>query len=293
MKPAPFDYVRPASVAEALAALGESDEAKVLAGGQSLVPLMNFRLAAPELLVDINRIAGLDYIRQTDGGIAIGATARQASVQAATLVHEQCPLLAEALGHIGHPQLRTRGTVVGSLAHHDPAAELPAVAVALGATVTVAGQSGSRRVAAADFFHGTFTTDVAEDEIATEVWFPNAPEATGSAFAELARRPGDFAMVGVAATIQLRDEVIASATVVLSGMADRPVRCTQTEDRLTGAPATESTFTAAAAAADREPQLRPPDDVHATSGYRRRVLGPLIVEALSTAADRAGRSSRR
>lgn len=171
MKPAEFDYVRPAAVSEAVEALASRpDDAKVLAGGQSLVPMMNFRLAAPGLLVDINRIPGLDTVEERDGGVAIGAIARQHDVETSPLVRRACPLLAEGLRHVGHPQLRTRGTVVGSLVHADPAAETPAVALALGARMTLVGPGGVRTVEAADFFTTYFTANVAPDEITT--WSP-------------------------------------------------------------------------------------------------------------------------
>ena len=288
MKPPDFEYVRPSSVPEAVEALASApDDAKVLAGGQSLVPMMNFRLAAPTLLVDINRIPELDFVEERDGGVVIGAATRQADVEASALVLRVCPLLAEGLGHVGHPQLRTRGTVVGSLVHADPAAETPAVALALGARITVAGPRGSRTIAAADFFQTYFTTDVAEDEVATEVWLPIAPEGSGSAFVEIARRPGDFAMVGVAATVYVADGNIASAAVAVSGMADRPMRLRGVEAALVGARADVATFAEVAPTAADDDGLNPSDDVHATGAYRRKVLPVLVEEALTTAARRA------
>ncbi len=288
MKPADFDYVRASTVSEAVEALASRpDEAKVLAGGQSLVPIMNFRLAAPGLLVDINRIPDLAFVEARDGGVAVGATARQAEVEASALVRQACPLVAEGLRQVGHPQLRTRGTVVGSLVHHDPAAETPAVAVALGARVTLSGPQGARTVDAEDFFQTFFTTDVAPDEVATEVWFPAAPERSGSAFVEIARRTGDFAMVGVAATVQLDDGVIGSVRVVASAVADRPVRLTDVEAALAGAPPETATFGEAAGLAAGDQQLRPLDDVHATGAYRLKVLPVLVEQAVTTAARRA------
>ena len=294
MKPADFEYVRPSSVLEAVEALAASpDDAKILAGGQSLVPMMNFRLATPALLVDINRIPELDVVEARDGGIVIGAATRQADVEASALVLQHCPLLAEGLGHVGHPQLRTRGTVVGSLVHADPAAETPAVALALGARVTVSGPGGARTIAAADFFETYFTTDVAPDEVATEVWFPSAPEGSGSAFVEIARRPGDFAMVGVAATLQVADGNIVTAAVAVSGMADRPVRLGGVEAALEGARSDVATFAAVAPTAADEEGLRPSDDVHATGAYRRTVLPVLVEQALTTAARRAAGTGER
>lgn len=292
MKPVEFDYVRAGSLREAVDALASRPgEAKVIAGGQSLVPLMNFRLVTPSLLVDINRIPGLDLIEQVDSELRIGATTRQADVQADPLVRAGWPLLSEALAHVGHPQLRNRGTVVGSLVHHDPAAELPAVAVALDALVTLTGPAGERTVAADDFFRTYFTTDVAEDEVATSVRFPAPPPGAGSAFVEIARRPGDFAMVGVAALVQVRDQSIVGARIAVSGVGERPVRCRHAEAWLTGRRPDEDTCAEAGRVAATEPGIAPRDDVHATAAYRRRVLPVLVRRALLTAAHRAAAST--
>jgi CO/xanthine dehydrogenase FAD-binding subunit len=223
MKPAEFDYVRAGSLGEAVDALASRPgEAKVLAGGQSLVLMMNFRLATPSLLVDINRVPDLDRVERPDGGLRIGATARQADVEGDPAVQLGWPLVSEALHHVGHPQLRTRGTVVGSLVHHDPSAEMPAVALALEAQMTLAGPAGERTVLAGEFFQTYFTTEIADDEVATSVWFPAPPEGAGSAFIEIARRPGDFTMVGVAALVQTRDRDVTAAR--LEAAADPPRR---------------------------------------------------------------------
>lgn len=288
MKPAEFDYVRASTVDEAIAALAaQPEDAKILAGGQSLVPMMNFRLVTPATLVDINRVPGLDSVVARDGGVAIGATVRQADIEASQLALQACPLVIEALHYVGHPQLRSRGTVVGSLVHHDPAAELPAVAVALDAKIVLTGPTGPRTVAAREFFETYFTTCTEPDELATEVWFPAAPGHTGHAFVEIARRPGDFAMVGVAAWVEVVDSTIARAGVALSGVADKPVRCAELEAAIGGAPASASTFAEAGRLAERDDQVAPTDDVHASGAYRRRVLPVLVEQALATASARA------
>src|SRR5438067_4217632 len=188
MKPAAFDYVAPKSIDEALAALAAGGaDAKVLAGGQSLIPLLNFRLAKPSLLVDLNRVAELDYITPRDGGVAIGAMTRQAAVESHANFAQTQPLLKEAIGWVGHPAIRSRGTLGGSLAHADPAAELPAVAVCVDAQLTVAGPHGRRGIAAEDFFRGYLTTALAPDEILVETWLPRVMPSTGQAWLEFAR----------------------------------------------------------------------------------------------------------
>ncbi len=290
MKPAEFDYLRAATLDEAIEALAaQPDDAKVIAGGQSLVPMMNFRLATPGMLVDINRVPGLDSIVTRDGGVAIGATARQADVEASPLAARACPMVVEALHHVGHPQLRSRGTVVGSLVHHDPAAEMPAVAVALEARIAVAGPRGRRVIPARDFFHTYFTTGVEPDEVATEVWFPEAGPGTGTAFVEMARRPGDFAMVGVGALVEVADGRIDRAAIAVSGVSDHPVRCAAAEAALAGRATTPEVFAEAGRLAERDDQVAPTDDVHATAAYRRRVLPVLVQQALTAATERARR----
>lgn len=289
MKPAEFDYVRPTTISGAVDVLAsEPDDARVLAGGQSLVPLMNFRLAAPGLLVDINRIDELNHIEQRDGGVAIGAIARQADAEASPIVRSACPLVADALHYVGHPQLRNRGTVVGSLAHHDPAAELPAVAVALNARMTLVGPAGQRLVDADEFFTSHFTTAAEADELLTEAWFPAQGSGVGSAFVEIARRPGDFAIVGVAAVLEVSDDTVTAARVAVSGMGARPIRCVAVEATVTGRPAVDESFARAATVVPDEARLSPSDDVHATASYRRSVMPVLIESALAKAAARAG-----
>jgi CO/xanthine dehydrogenase FAD-binding subunit len=296
MKPADFDYVRPASLSEAAEVLAACPEgAKILAGGQSLVPLMNLRMVTPRLIVDINGIRELDYVAGRDGGVAIGAIARQAFVEASSLVTAGCPLIVEALSFVGHPQVRNRGTVVGSLAHHDPAAELPAVAVALGAqfTLRTAG-ARSRTMDADDFFQGRFATAADPAEIVTEVWFPAQRPGTGWSFVEVARRHGSVAIVGVAASVEVSAGLVARAALALGGVADRPVRCSVAESYLLGRPPDGATIAAAGALAAEEEMLSPANDLQATAQYRRAVVPVLVEQALQEAARKsaAGRGRR-
>ena len=285
MKPAEFDCVAPTTIDEALEALGsQPDKARVLAGGQSLVALMNLRLASPSLLVDINGVSELGGIAERDGGIVIGAAARQADVERSDLVGSRCPLLVDALRWVSHPQLRNRGTVVGSLVHHDPAAELPAVAVALDATFTVrSAGGGSRSVAARDFFLTHYTTDVGPGELVTEAWFPVLGAGSSSSFVEIARRPGDFALAGVAVALGIEDRAVRWARVAMCAMGEQPVRCTAVEEALVGAVSDGSGF-AVAAAALNDAALASLDDIHASARYRRCVAPVLVERALAQAA---------
>lgn len=287
MKPAPFTYFAPRSLDEALSLLRQyGSDAKPLAGGQSLVPLMNFRLAKPRYVIDLNRIPELVYIRQEDGRLAIGAMTRQFEAERSDEVGRHAPLLREALKLVGHPTIRHRGTVGGSLAHADPAAELPAAAVALGAELVTRGPGGSRTVPAAEFFVGPFTTVLAPDELLTEVRIPAMSPGAGYAFLELSRRHGDFAIAGVAALVGLGpDGRIERAALVLCGVGPTPVRARQAEAALLGASPTEDRFREAGELAARETD--PTSDIHASADYRRRVAAVLVRRALSTATERA------
>jgi len=223
VKPAPFEYHRPRGLAEALALLQEiGDDGKILAGGQSLMPMMNFRLAAPAHLIDINFISGLDYIRSENGALKIGCLARQAQVLSDSLIRQRSPLVAAALAHVGYEQTRNRGTICGSLAHADPAAELPAALLALDGSVTVASAGDKREIAAREFFQSYLTTALGGDEMVLEASVPEQPANSGSSFIEFARRFGDFAIVGVAATLMLEQDRIADARIALTGVADKP-----------------------------------------------------------------------
>lgn len=287
MKPADFEYFGPTTVDEAIRILAENKEdVKVLAGGQSLVPVLNMRLARPKVLVDINGLHELAYIREERGGVAIGALVRHTEAERSDLVARQIPLLLEALPQVAHPQIRNRGTVVGSLVHADPASELTAVAVALGAEFKVSSSAGTKTVPAGDFFITYFTTVVEPGELVTEVWFPRQNPAAGSAFVEIARRHGDFAIAGVAAEVlKAADGSCARARLALTGVADRPLRAKAAERLLAGSPLSDELFARAAEAAVAD--LDPTGDVHATAEYRKEIAGVLVRRALALAAGRA------
>jgi carbon-monoxide dehydrogenase medium subunit len=289
MKTAPFEYHAPRTVDEVLALLAEhADEAKVLAGGQSLVPLLAMRLARPSQLIDINNVVGLSGIRPLDGpGVALGALTREREVERSALVAEQVPVLAEALPLIGHVSIRNRGTVGGSIAHADASAELPAVAVVTGADMVVRSAAGERVVPASEFFDGHFTTTMGDDELLTEVRFPGGPAGAGWAFYEIARRHGDFALVGVAAMVSRDGDRVREARIALMGVADRAVRAAEAEATLAGQPVTEETF--ATAAQQATTSLKPAADVHGSAEFRRHLAGVATRRALTTAASRASR----
>ena len=286
MKPAAFAYHPMKTLAETTALLAElGDEGRILAGGQSLVPLMNFRLAQPSHIVDINGVTELAYIRRSGDRIAIGALARQAQVERSDDVRRDVPLLAEALTWVAHPPIRHRGTVVGSIAHADPAAELPAVALALAAQITIASAGGPRTVPAEEFFVGPFSTVVRAGELVTEVTFPVAPPGSGHAFVEFARRHGDFAIAGAAVTLTLDGGTVGDARIVLCGVGPIPLRARGAEDALRGAVPDESVVAAAADAA--VDGLEPSADIHGGSAYRVRVARAQVLKAISTAVERA------
>ena len=290
MKPAPFEYFRPASVDEALALLAEyGGDAKPLAGGQSLIPAMNFRLATPAVLVDLNGAGELSYIKEDGGDVRIGGMTRQRTVERSAVVARRIPLIAETMPHIAHPAIRNRGTVGGSLAHADPAAELPAVMLALNARLMVSSQSGARAVAAADFFVGLFTTAVQAGELLTEIRIPAPPPRSGFAFQEISRRHGDFALVGVAAAVQLDERGnCAGARIALLSVGDRPMLAAEAGKALAGRPPSADSIAAAAdAAATRD--IDPSSDIHASARYRRHLANVLTRRVLTRAFERAGK----
>jgi carbon-monoxide dehydrogenase medium subunit len=288
MKPPAFAYHRPGTVPEALAVLAETGhDGKVLAGGQSLVPLLNMRLAAPAHLVDVNWLAELDEVAVDDRAVRVGAIARHARVEADPAAAEAVPLLRQAIGDIAHATIRNRGTVVGSLVHADPAAELPAVLVLLGGSMElVSAGAGTRRVDAADFFLGPLESAVRPGELATAAVFPRPPAGTGSAWVELARRAGDYALCGVGALVALdQGQRIASARAALISVGPTPVPVDLT-DALGGQPHDAADWAAAgrlAAAVD------PEDDIHASAAYRRHLAGVLTARAARAAAAHAAR----
>ncbi|TDD76543.1 FAD binding domain-containing protein [Actinomadura rubrisoli] len=278
MKPPPFGYHAPRTLAEALDALAAAPAGKVLAGGQSLIPLLNMRLAAPPELVDINRVAELDTLHVGDGGVRVGALARHTRVERSAEAASVQPLLRRALRHVAHPVIRNRGTVVGSLAHADPAAELPAVLAVLGGTVEAASAGGGHRTIPAEaFFRGPLECALEPAEIAVAAFFPAAPPRTGTAFAETARRHGDYALSGVAAVVALDEDLrVSAARAGFLGIAATPLVLD-----LTG-PAGPGGDWAAAAAHVRE-AIDPEADIHATAAYRRHLTGVLTERALRAA----------
>lgn len=294
MKPAPFDYFAPTSLREALALLAEHGyDAKPLAGGQSLVPTMNFRLAQPAVLVDLNHIPDLSYIRLgPDGSLHIGAMTRHSTVEQDPLVAQHQPLLHETMPHIAHRQIRNRGTIGGSLAHADPAAELPAVAVALDARFRLVSQKGERWVAAKDFFVGLFATDLRAGELLTEVVFPPMPPRAGYAFDEVARRPGDYAMAGLATVVVLDDAGrCQQARLVYLSVGEGPTPAPKAAAVLQGQrPTPELIAQAAETAATLD--LDPVADIHASAAYRRHLCQVLARRTLTKAFERAASGGR-
>jgi carbon-monoxide dehydrogenase medium subunit len=290
MKLPPFDYEAPQTVSEAVGLLAEhGDEASVLAGGQSLIPLLALRLARPEVLIDINGIAELSGVSATDGWMAIGAMTREYVAEESYGVAEAIPLLAAALPFIGHEAIRSRGTIGGSLAHADPAAELPAVARALDAEFVVRGPSGIRVIPAEEWFEGYLTTSRRPDELLVEVRFPTASPGTGVSFQEVARRHGDFAIVGLAASLTLSDATISEARLALAGFSDVPFRAAAAEDLLAGERPSAALFDEAARLATDGAD--PPADLHGSSDYRKTVAAVLVRRGLRAATDNALRGS--
>lgn len=287
MKPAAFDYLSPTSVEEALTLLADLGEgARPLAGGQSLVPLMNFRLVRPQHLVDLNGLGELAGIREDNGHLVIGAMTRQRAVETSALVSERCPLLAEAMPQIGHVQIRNRGTVGGSLAHADPAAELPAVVAALDGELVVRSARGRRVIKAEQFFVGYLTTAAQPGELLVEVRLPAVPPRTGTAFLEISRRHGDFALVGVAATVTVDEAgVCTGATIALTGVGPTPVVAREAARALVGVKPTPEAIEAVGRRVSDG--VRPDSDLHASSEYRKHVSGVLTRRALAQAAERA------
>ena len=282
MKPAPFDYVRAATVDEAVAVLaGSNGEAKVLAGGQSLVPMLNFRVVDVPLFVDINSIEGLDRIEETDGGgLRIGALTRHSTLETSSLVKDRFPVMHEAMKHVAHLAIRNRGTIGGSLSHADPAAELPTMAVLLNATIITANASGGREISAAEFFIAPLTTSLTPDEIVVAVDLPGLPQGSGYGFEEFAQRRGDFGIAGVAAIVKMDGQIVTKARIALMGLHDIPMRAHGAEAALV-----ENGIDAAAAAARQEAD--PMTDLHGSAEYRRHLAEALTRRALITAIERS------
>jgi len=280
MKLPPFDYASPTTLAEAIALLAAgAGTAKAIAGGQSFVPVMAFRLAAPTLLVDLRRVPGLDRIDIDAKGVCLGAKVRWRDIQDDVRLRTAHPLLVAVIPHIAHYQIRNRGTVGGSLAHADPAAEMPGIAVTCDAELVLAGSSGKREVQAADFFVGALSTVLAEDELIVEIRLPPWPAKRRWAFEEFSMRRGDFALAGIAAFYDLDDAGRATnAHIGVIGASNRPHRLRQAEAALDGRIVDTAAIRAAAGAASAA--VEPPEDLHASAAYRRSLVGTLLERAL-------------
>ncbi len=288
MKPAPFDYLRPGSLADATAALAGEPNAKVLAGGQSLVPLLSMRLAAPSMLVDINGLPGLSGIVVTDQGVRIGALARHADVLASADVRRVQPLVSMALARVAHATIRNRGTTVGSIVHADAAAEMPVVLSLLGGSVDVESSAGTRAIDAAELFVGPLETSLHHDEIAVSAFFPALEVGAGVAFDEVARRHGDYALCGVAAKVRLEDDAVVEARVGYLSVNEVP-----TVVDLTAALEQGMDDSTLAEAGERAlSSLDPAADIHATAAYRAQLVRVLTARVLRSAYDDALRRSR-
>ncbi len=284
MKPAKFEYFAPTSLDEALEVLHEhGDDAKVLAGGQSLMPLMNMRLARPKVIVDVNRIPGLDYISPTpDGGLAIGALTRQRSVEKSAVIKERFPVLAAAMPSIGHSQIRNRGTVGGSISHADPAAELPALCLALDGELVLSSASNQRVLKPEEFFISYLTTAMAPEELLTEIRLPAQSQERRWGFQEVCRRQGDFAMVGAVSLLQLDDSgVCQSACITMFGVGGTPVRIRRAEEALLGSRVNGSVLQDVSKIVSEE--LDPDSDIHASAAYRKEVGGVIARRTLEAA----------
>lgn len=291
MKPAPFNLLRPNSVEDALALLqSHGDDAKILAGGQSLVPLMNFRLAQPRNLIDLNRIRGLDQIRLHDDMLSLGAMARQRDVERSPAVAGGLPILREAMEQIAHPAIRNRGTIGGSLVHADPSAELPLIAIALDATLCLQSARASRSVAAGEFYQGYLATDIRADELLVRIDLRLPPPNSGWCCTEIARRQGDFAIVAVAALLDYAsDRCVNFARVAVGGVGPAPLRLAAVEEMLSGKRPDGELFRRAGETAAQA--VEPPADIHASSGYRRQLTQVLVRRALEVAAGRIKRAA--
>jgi carbon-monoxide dehydrogenase medium subunit len=288
MKPAPFEYFAPDSIDEALELLTRhGDDAKILAGGQSLMPLMNLRLARPKVIVDINRLPELDFISaRSDGVLTIGCLVRQRAIERSVVVKEQNPLLAATVPMIGHFQIRNRGTIGGSIAHADPAAELPAVTLLLDAQLWLRSASGIRTVPAAEFYLGYMTTAMEPAELLTEIHFPRWRRGDGWAIEEISRRKGDFAMVGVAARVQMDEaEIVEDVAIAMFGIGGKPERMAKAEKLLKGHRVDQRLLLELAKTVADD--LNPDTDLHASAQYRKEVGGVLARRALESALIRA------
>jgi carbon-monoxide dehydrogenase medium subunit len=291
VKPAWFDYFAPRSLDEALRVLADvGRESRVLAGGQSLMPMLNCRIVSPAVLVDINHVEKLDRLDVADDSLTLGALVRHADLLRNPQVREGWPLLAEATAYVAHPAIRNRGTVCGSVSHNDPAAEQPSMLVTLGGTVMIAGVAGRRELPAEEFLTGMMSNALEPGEMVVGLRYPRPAAGTGTAFVEFARRLGDFALAGAAATLSMRKGACEQARVTVVGMGDGPFRAREAEAVLTGRVLDSKTSKDAFAEAVAKvvATVEPSDDVHASATYRRHLAGVLTARALQTAFERSG-----
>lgn len=292
MKPAPFKYVAASTLDHALSLKAEyGDEARFLAGGQSLIPAMNFRLARPDVLIDINGLHELSGVaRAASGEIRVGALTRYHSLERDSKFLTDCPLFADALPHIAHPQIRNRGTIGGNLSHADPASELPAIAVAMRARMRIKSVRGEREVAASEFFQGLLTTDIQADEMLVEIAFPAPPARSGACFMEVARRRGDFALAGVAAIVTTDAQArCTQLRLALCGVGETPVDASAAAASLIGQRCTGEAIEAVAA--EVQSMIAPSGNVHASPDYQRHIAGVLTQRAIGAAHLRAGNAA--
>jgi carbon-monoxide dehydrogenase medium subunit len=285
MKMPPFEYACPGTVAEAVQLLASNDDAKALAGGQSLMPMLAFRLAQPSLLVDLRKLTELRQIKISDAGVSLGALVRWRDIEDDARLAAAHPLLKAAIAHVAHYQIRNRGTVGGSIAHADPAAEMPGIAVACDAEIAVIGKAGSRVIKAGEFFQGPLITALAADEIIVEIRLPAWPASRRWGFQEFARRRGDFALAAAAVFYdQDADGRARNAHIGVIGVADRPLRLPAAEAELNGKAVDEATIAKAETAASAS--VDPDDDIHASGAYRKALVGTMVERALKAAASR-------
>jgi CO/xanthine dehydrogenase FAD-binding subunit len=292
MKPAAFDYIAVDTVDAALAALATAgDDAKIIAGGQSLVPMLNFRLLRPSVLIDINRIGALAFIEETDTHVRVGALTRHHQLETSPIVARHFPILSYAMTYVAHLAIRNRGTIGGSLSHADPAAELPMMTLLLDGELHIASASGHRIAPARDFFRDALTVDLDNGELVTEIKLPKLPPQTGWGFEEVSRRHGDFALAAVGATLHVSDGAIDEARIALTGVGPTAVRVADAESALLGNTITANSIGRAVDAV-RE-AIAPETDLHASADYRRHIAGVLTARALDAAWRRATKESSR
>jgi CO/xanthine dehydrogenase FAD-binding subunit len=292
MKPAPFEYCCPDTVDEAVTLLASMADAKVMAGGQSLVPMMNFRVVRPDLIVDISRLLELDFLRpRDDGGLTVGALTRHRILETSPLVLSRFPIVPETMRHVAHLAIRNRGTIGGSLSHADPAAELPMLAVLLDAVIVTYSVRGERQIPARKFFVSALTTVLTEDELVIRIEFPGLPRGMVGAFDEASRRPGDFAMAAVGVLLAQEHGVVTQARVAMMGVGETPLRSTSAEEMLMGhTPSAERVALVTKIACS---ELSPKTDLHASSDFRKHLAGVVMSRVIFTAWQRATRALKK